>query len=154
MPISLKRKIILAAAAMTISGIAFAHSGADGVVKERMDMMDEIARGMKTIGAMIKGETAYDAQTAKASALEIYGHMSHIAEMFPEGSTDKPSEALPAIWENWDEFVALADKLKTDAKTLAEIAGTASSGAEIKGQFAIVGQSCGSCHEKFRLKKQ
>lgn len=154
MPISLKRKIMLTAAAMTISGFAFAHSGADGIVKERMDMMGEIARGMKTIGAMMKGEAAYDAEMAKASALEIYGHMSHIAEMFPEGSTEKPSEALPAIWENWDEFVALADKLKADAKTLAEVAGTASSAAEIKGQFALVGQSCGSCHEKFRLKKQ
>ena len=30
--------------------------------------------------------------------------------MFPEGSTQKPTEALPVIWENWDEFEKIAEK--------------------------------------------
>ena len=148
-----KGKAMLVVVAMSISGFAYAHAGADGVVKDRMDMMGEIARAMKTIGQMIKGEVSYDAEAAKAAANEIYGHMSHMTEMFPEGSTEKPSEALPAIWENWDEFVALSDKLKIDAKQLAEIAGSSTSADGIKAQFGLVGKSCGSCHEKFRLKK-
>jgi cytochrome c556 len=73
--------------------------------------------------------------------------------MFPEGSTEKPSEALPAIWQDWDEFVAISEQMKTDAKQLSEIAGAASSADAIKAQFAAVGKSCGSCHEKFRLKQ-
>ena len=148
-----KGKAMLVIAAMSISGFAYAHAGADGVVKDRMDMMGEIARAMKTIGQMVKGAVAYDAQAAKAAANEIYGHMSHMTEMFPEGSTEKPSEALPVIWENWDEFVALSDKLKVDARQLAEIAGSSTSADAIKVQFGVVGASCGSCHEKFRLKK-
>ena len=154
MRLSYRGKMMFVAIAMSISGFAYAHSGAEGVVKERMDMMGEIARAMKTIGKMVKGEIAYDAKVAKASALEIFGHMSHMTEMFPEGSTEKPSEALPAIWEDWDEFVAISDKLKVDAKQLAEIAEAASSPDAIKAQFGVVGKSCGSCHEKFRLKQQ
>lgn len=153
MKIKNSAKMFLAAMAMSISGLAFAHSGADGVVKDRMDMMGEVAKSMKIIGKMIKGEVTYDAASAKAAALEIFGHMSHMTEMFPEGSTEKPSEALPVIWENWDEFVALSDKLKTDAKQLAEVAESASSADAIKAQFGLVGKSCGTCHEKFRLKK-
>ena len=148
-----KGKAMLVIAGMSISGLAYAHAGADGVVKDRMDMMGEIARAMKTIGQMVKGEVSYDAEIAKAAANEIFGHMSHMTEMFPEGSTEKPSEALPAIWENWDEFVALSDKLKVDAKQLAEVAGSSTSADAIKLQFGVVGKSCGSCHEKFRLKK-
>lgn len=146
-------KMFLAAIAISISGFAYAHSGAEGVVKDRMDMMGEIARSMKVIGKMIKGEVEYDAPAAKAAALEIFGHLSHMTEMFPEGSTEKPSEALPAIWENWDEFATLSDKLKTDAKQLAEVAESTSNADAIKAQFGLVGKSCGSCHEKFRLKK-
>lgn len=149
-----KGKIILAALALSISGFAFAHEGADGMVKERMDMMGEIGKGMKVIGEMIKGNVEFDPATAKAAALEIYGHATHMPDMFPEGSTEKPSEALPAIWENWEEFVALSDKLKVDAKQLGELSGTSASVDEIKTQFGLVGKSCGSCHEKFRLKKQ
>ena len=144
---------MLAIGIMAISGIAFAHSGAEGVVKERMHRMSDIANSMKTIGKMIKGETGYDAEAAKTSALKIHGHMVHMEKLFPEGSTDKPSEALPAIWENWNEFLSIFDQLGSDAKQLADIAGAASSSDEIAAQFAKVGKSCGSCHEKFRLKK-
>ena len=146
-------KLPIAAAVAIVSGIAFAHTGADGVVKDRMDMMGEIARSMKTIGKMIKGEIDYDAEAAKAAALEIYGHMSHMPEMFPEGSTEPPTEALPVIWQEWDEFVVISDKLKTDAKKLAELAASASNASELIPQFSEVGKSCASCHEKFRLKK-
>ncbi|MEL7429674.1 MAG: cytochrome c [Pseudomonadota bacterium] len=144
---------VLVAATIGLSGFAIAHEGAEGMVKERMDMMGDIGKAMKRMGLMIKGEVDYDAEVAKAAALEIYGHATHIPEMFPEGSTEKPSEALPAIWENWDEFVAISEQMKTDAKQLAEIAGAANSADAIKVQFGAVGKSCGSCHEKFRLKQ-
>lgn len=136
------------------SGLAFAHSGASGIVKERMDMMGEIGDSMKIIGTMIKGESDYDAKAAKAAAMTIYGHASHISEMFPEGSTQKPTEALPAIWNNWDEFERIANIMKDTAKELADVAGAASDASQIRVQFGAVGKSCGSCHEKFRLKKQ
>lgn len=137
-----------------ISGLAYAHSGASGVVKERMDMMGDIGKAMKTIGTMIKGEAAYDAEVAKRAAGEIQGHMMHMADMFPEGSTEAPSEALSAIWENWDEFLALSKELEDDARQLAVLAASAASADELTAQFAVVGKSCGTCHEKFRLKKQ
>ena len=144
----------LAAALLTVVTItAHAHQGATGVVKERMDMMSEIGKAMKTIGQMVKGETAYDAPAARAAALVIQRHAENIPVTFPEGSTEKPSEALPAIWQNWEEFLAINSRMQSDAKTLAEIAAKSSGPEEIKIQFGAVGKSCSSCHEKFRLKK-
>ena len=146
-------KLLISAVAVIVSGFAYAHTGADGVVRDRMDMMGEIARSMKTIGRMIKGEADYDAEAAQAAALEIYGHMSHMPEMFPEGSIEPPTEALPIIWQEWDEFVVISDKLKTDAKQLAELTASVSGANELIPQFSEVGKSCAACHEKFRLKK-
>ena len=150
----LKRGITAIALAFAVSVPALAHEGATGVVKQRMDMMGDVGKAMKTIGQMIKGETAFNGAVASDAAAEIAKHAVHFPEIFPEGSTEKPSEALPAIWENWEEFLAIFNQMKSDADALAELAGNASGPEAIKAQFGLVGRSCGTCHEKFRLKKQ
>ena len=139
--------------AIIISSLAYAHDGATGVIKQRMDMMGEIAKAMKSIGQMIKGEQAYDSEVATVAAREIENHTVGLSQLFPEGSTTKPSEALPVIWENWDEFNRLLEEMKIQSKNLAEIASTVESSVEIKAQFALVGKTCGTCHQKFRQKK-
>ncbi|MGI9352762.1 MAG: c-type cytochrome [Rhizobiaceae bacterium] len=145
-------KIQVSLVAILISGLAFAHTGAKGVVKERMDIMSDIGRSMKTIGQMIRsGE--YDPKIAKQAALAIQEHASRIANLFPDGSIEEPSEALPSIWTNWDEFVAVAGKMDADAAQLARIAGNSAGIDDIKRQFRQLGKSCSGCHEKFRLKK-
>ena len=37
------------------------HSGATGVIKERMDLLMAMGKGMKPIVAMMKGKQAYEA---------------------------------------------------------------------------------------------
>lgn len=139
---------------VAVSSLAFAHSGATGVVKQRMDMMGAIGDSMKTIGNMIKGQADFDADAVESAAMTIVGHAKEIPNLFPEGSTQKPSEALPAIWEKWDEFVKITNQMKSDAQTLADAAKTATQASDIRTQFVAMGKSCGSCHEQFRLKKQ
>ena len=136
-----------------LSSFSYAHDGATGVIKQRMDMMGEIAKAMKSIGQMVKGEVEYNAEIATKSALEIEKHSQGLLQLFPKGSTTKPSEALPVIWEDWDEFNQLLGEMKAQSKSLAEIAPTAKTSDKIKAQFASVGKTCGTCHKKFRQQK-
>ncbi len=47
----------------------------------------------------------------------MIGHAgTQMTELFPEGSNGTPSEALDAIWEDWEEFAALAEALRTSAE--------------------------------------
>lgn len=135
------------------ASLAYAHDGATGVIKQRMDMMGEIAKAMKSIGQMVKGEVDYNSEVAIKAALEIEKHAKGFPQLFPKGSTTNPSEALPVIWENWEEFNQLLEEMKAQSKSLAEIASTAKTPDEIKAQFAMVGKNCGTCHKKFRQKK-
>jgi hypothetical protein len=48
---------------------------------------------------------------------------TQIPDLFPKGSTDPNSRALPAIWEKWDEFVKLAKQLEDQAQKLSAAAG-------------------------------
>jgi cytochrome c556 len=138
---------------MAVSGWAFAHSGATGIVKERMDAMSDIGKAMKTIGLMVKGNNAFDSAKAHDAASAISRNATRIPELFPHGSAGKPSEATLEIWENWDEFAAMAEQMKADSDALASVAENAADAATIRAQFANVGKSCGSCHRKFRAKK-
>lgn len=139
------------AAGATIA--AFAHSGAKGVVKQRMDAMGDIAEQMKLLGGMVQGKASYDAETASMAASVIAGHAEEMPALFPEGSTDHPSEALPAIWTDWPRFEASARKLAVDAAALGNAAQAADNADDIKATFTEVASSCKSCHEVFRLKK-
>ena len=114
----------LAVAAFLIggAGFAFAHGGATGVVKERMELMKDIGKSMKTLTQMFKGETEYDAEEVKTAAAQIRDHAEKITAMFPEGSLDKPTEALPAIWQDWPAFEALVNQLAGYSGALIEAA--------------------------------
>lgn len=121
-----KYTIIATAAALAIAGpagLALAHGGATGIVKERMDLMDSIGKAMKSVTEMFQGTTDYDADEVRDAASLIANHGGEaMTRLFPEGSIQAPSEALPAIWQDWERFSALAKDLSVYAKALAEAA--------------------------------
>jgi len=143
----------IAAAALTLStftGLAFAHSGATGVVRERMDLMEDIADSMKQVGAMVRGKAAFDAEAVRAAADRVADHAGRMTDMFPQGSAGGASEALPAIWEDWDGFTDLAGELETKAGALSDVAENAQGVDDIRAHFAEMGRTCAACHEDFR----
>jgi len=137
--------------AMTASAV-FAHGGATGIVKERMDAMGELAKAAKLLGGMARGKTKMDIDVIRQSALTIKGHAGrNMTGLFPEGSLHSPTEARPEIWSNWAEFESLAMELETRAGELAAL-GTQDAGG-FRASFGAIAKTCSSCHEKFRIKK-
>ena len=111
-------KVVISAALLAATGLAaLAHSGATGVMKVRMDAMGEMGDEMKRLAPMMRGQTEYDPDVVRSAADTMIGHAGkQMTELFPEGSNEKPSEALDAIWEEWEEFAALAEALRTSAE--------------------------------------
>jgi len=137
--------------AATLSAVQ-AHKGATGVVLERMMSMKSMGDGMKSIAAMVTGKAPYDAAKTKAIAGEIGKHATSIPKQFPKGSIKGPSEALPAIWKDWNAFKGHADGL---AKLAGQLAASADAGkAAALGVFAKMGKSCSGCHQDYRKKKE
>ena len=151
-----------------------AHSGATGIVKQRMDSMEAIGRSMKALNAMLRGEQDYDATRVRALAREIGQHGGdNMTRLFPHGSMHRPTRALPTIWTDWDWFTALARRLSESAATLDAAADNrrapSASGttrddnsapgiAELsklspEAAFARLANTCTACHRDFREKK-
>ena len=70
--------------------LALAHSGATGIVKERMDMFKKNQGNLKAIKSHIGSE---DYESIVKLADEIRDWAVKMPEYFPEGSNEKPSEA-------------------------------------------------------------
>jgi cytochrome c556 len=132
------------------AGFALAHEGATGVVKERMDLMKGQAKQMKLIGEMAKGKKKFDAAKAAAAAHDLGRSTKRIPELFPEGSNKHPSEALDAVWKEWDRFKGDAHDAEAAADALA--AALEASDPAWKGAFQTMTDACKTCHESFRAK--
>ncbi|MGE3248080.1 MAG: cytochrome c [Beijerinckiaceae bacterium] len=149
--------VVLVAAGIIGTGainLTSAHQGAKGVVKQRMDLMKDISKDLKSVLQMVNGQKAFDGKSVAAAALAIANHAGQIPKLFPKGSSGHPSEATPDVWKDWNGFVKQADDMKAAAAALAASARTASKTADIVPAFKSVAETCSSCHSKFRMKKQ
>jgi cytochrome c556 len=127
------------------TGFAFAHEGATGVVKERMDLMKGQQKQMK-------GKKKFDAAKAAAAAQDLGKSTKKIPDLFPEGSNGHPSEALDAVCKEWDRFKGDAHDAEAAADELAKA--VEASGGDWKGAFKKMTDACKSCHETFRAKEE
>jgi cytochrome c556 len=144
---------ILIAAALS-AGAAWAHGGATGIVKERMDAMSDIGKNVKSIGEMLKGKAPYELATIETASGSIADHGgTALTSLFPEGSLQAPTEASPVIWSEWSKFSELAGRLQSSALDLKMLAGQGADKKAVAGAFGKVAATCKSCHEAFRIKK-
>lgn len=145
-----------AAATVAATLAALAHSGASGIVKQRMDHMGEIGKATKAIGRMMQDKAAWDpgAVRAHAAAISRAGGPA-ITELFPEGSIRGPSEARPEIWAEWARFERIAEDLSVRASALADGAGNARDGGPRSPEklFGAMARTCKACHQHYRIKK-
>lgn len=124
-------------------------------VEERKAEMKIMGDAMRTIAAFVKNEggTVEDVHEAVAALQGASAGM--VPSLFPAGTAVGvgDSEALPVVWERWADFEAAAERLETAGAELA-VAAKGGERRSIARQFAVVGRSCGGCHNEFRAKKQ
>ena len=100
-------------------------------------------------GGILRTARNLSGAEAVAAMTTLRDNYSHIPALFPEGSIVGDSEALPAIWENWETFTAIVDTglAAAEAGLAAAEAGDATGyGAALQ---TLMG-TCGQCHQQFR----
>jgi cytochrome c556 len=127
-----------------------AHEGAQGVVKERMDAMESMAKAMKSIAQKLKSKRGLE--LIKSEARSIQEGAAKMPSLFPSGTDGHPSAAKPTIWTKWTDFEAKAQELASESAKLAE--GDTRDAKVLTSQVARVSQTCSSCHDTYRAKHQ
>ena len=135
-------------------GTALMAEGHADPIEARQEHMKAMGAQLGVLGKMAQGETDYDADAASAAATELSALAVALTEAegwWPEGSDTESgadTKALPAIWENMDDFESKMDDLVTASAAMEEVAGD---GLEaVQGQMRGIGGACGACHSDYR----
>jgi cytochrome c556 len=133
---------------LVLTSVAWAHSGVKNAsVKARMDAMGEIGLNTKIIGKMAKGQEPFDVSLARAAAAAIADSAMQTPELFETNETDPKSEALPAIWESYDDFVSKSDAL---GQIAIELSSSIQAIDDLGPAMARLGGACKACHTQYR----
>ena len=97
-------------AAMILTMVSMVAIAAGDPVKERHEMMEDVKDGAGTIGGMIKGDKAFDADKAMEALRTWQTAAEAFGTLFPEGSyTGEPDTARDTVWSDragFDQLLA------------------------------------------------
>jgi cytochrome c556 len=151
-----QHKMVLLAAAL---GLAFsaavtaqnAFNDADKAVEYRQKAFSVMQNNFAAMGDMVRGDAPFDAAIFAARASDFSAMTSIPWPAFSTAGANPGanSDALPAIWSNWDDFNERADKLQADAKALAEVAATGVE-ADMRKAFMTAARNCKACHDQYK----
>ncbi len=124
----------------------YAHEGATGIIKERMDKFKMSKSLMRKIN---KGLQNDDFVIIEKSAQTLLSWSKEMSNYFPEGSDTPPSEASSDIWLDPEGFkIAIKNFESASLELIAQ--------SQIKdfdktvNSFRDLAKTCKGCHQKFR----
>ena len=126
-----------------------AHSGATGVVKERMKAMKLMRQDIKELRFVLESK-GLDVQKATRPAKRIAALAEKFPMMFPKGSNKPPSEALAKVWLEWSDFQNQFTVLAQSASTLAEAAQTENRQKAVNSLLKVR-DNCQTCHDRYQV---
>lgn len=124
--------------------VVYAESATIG---QRQQAMKAMASAAKEPGAAIKGEAKFDLAKVHSSLSVYQEQAAKLKDLWSDDSKDGDTEALPAVWEKKDEFLARFDKLAADAKAAAA---AIKDEVTFKAEWPKVMSNCGGCHKQYR----
>lgn len=148
-------KAVALACSLALPAAALAQSAEDAAedaVEARHGFMTMLGINMGQLSGMAKGEIAYDAAAASRAAANIVALTQYDAPaLFVQGTSSEDmddSEALPAIWENPDDFRA---KFAALSEAAAGSPDAVAGGQENIGPaLQRLGGTCKACHDDYR----
>lgn len=149
--LSLPFALAALAAGLSVAIVAAASPPpGDRVIRYRQNVYGLVGWNFSALSQMVRGQRDWDAAEFTRRAERVAALSKMLDEGFTPGS-DKgaPTEALPAIWANLDDFNAKMADFGREAEALAAAARGGDVEA-IKAQFAKTGGTCKACHDKYK----
>ena len=130
------------------STLLLAHTGVKNEdVMKRMNLMKSMAENTKIIGDMLKKKIPFDLEQAKNSLIEISNLSKSTPSVFEKMAMDPKSESKIIIWEEFDNFRNLSNKLADNTLSAAE---NLSGFENLKPALMRTASGCKECHTIYR----
>lgn len=143
------RRVLFGGLALAVGIVSTAAFAVDDPIVTRKKLMQANGGAAGAMQAMIKGEIPFSTAVAQ-SALRTFNAVAYsVGDFFPAGSDQGDTKASPKIWEDMAGFeTALANfQMATDEARQSD----PQSVEDLQAVMGQIGQTCGGCHENYRL---
>lgn len=142
-------------AAVALAPAADAQSGAERAVAARKAKFKDMGAAFKAVNDQVRRPTP-DLGAVRAGAAKIAGHAGDLArnDWFPRGTAAGgalKTSARPEIWSQAGDFRKARLSLRAASGQLVAASRGGDSGA-IRAAVKTMGEACGGCHQRFRVK--
>lgn len=147
-----KIALLTGVAALALGTVAFAggHGDEDPAVTARKAHMQLYQHNIAILGGMAQERAPYDADLAAIAASNLAAVAALDETTYWVEGTAEGTKALPAIWENMDDFMAKQGGMTDAAAGMAAVAGTDL--ASLQGAMGALGGACSACHRAYRAR--
>lgn len=140
-----------AGVALAAAGTAYAQLAPKDAVGVRINAYRETGAAFKNINDQLKGDVPAKIML-RSSARTIAGAARDQHKWFPAGSgpdAGVKTKAKPAIWSDAAGFNAAQARFAREADLMVKVVESGDK-TQMQKQAKALGQSCSSCHSKFR----
>ncbi len=123
-------------------------AGVEATIDYRKGVMSALGGHSAAVAAIVVDGADFGDQLA-GHAHALVHLTRNMPALFPEGTDFGETAALPAVWENPEDFAQKAEANHVAAVTLLEAIESGQTG-NLGPLFRDVGQSCRSCHQHYR----
>lgn len=148
-----RRIAIVLAVAGIAAGLtlhAAAEPSAEDAQKYRVSIMTTL-RGHIGAASMIVRGLVDDRGQLQHHADGLANGVTEMAHLFPPGSAVGDSEALPAIWEEPEQFADAVEKAQAATAHFQQVIADGGDDEAIGAAFRDVGLACRGCHDRYRV---
>jgi len=140
--------LVVSVLAAGLGGVAGAF-GAEDPIAARKQVFKGFKGVMETTKAILEANQPVGAVVPEAQ--KVVSGAAALKGMFPAGSDQGDTKALPDIWRTADDFAAKMNAMELAAQALADAAGTGDAAAT-GAKFKAMAGTCKSCHESYKAK--
>ena len=138
------RSHLLGATALAL--LALSLGASEGDVEYRQHTMAAVGGHTQALFDILGGKVSHTVHlAAHADALKALSGVA--TTLFPAGSGGGESHALPAIWEDPEDFVERLGSFEAAAANLSDVV---AAGGEVMPAAMQLGQACKGCHDNYR----
>jgi len=106
-------------------------------------------KAMKQDGGVLRGAMKATGADAAKIATTVLQNFTNFPALFADKATNSKSNALPIIWDQFDQFTAIIDEGRLAATKMREAALSGDRGL-YSDAFQALAATCNECHQTYR----
>lgn len=133
--------------------LAVAAADEQGMIDYRKDVMLSMAAHLTALTELLAGGLELDERHVETQATSLGLNAQLVSSLFPPGSDEGDTSALPGIWQRPEQFLNRAEAAEREGRNLVAAAGSGDREFMVQSLRRLA-DACRNCHRDFRFEQE